>query len=122
MLIAFANNQTLACIGVGPVVVATDPVPLDGNDRLAAVSNVHAINDTGGGAQLIYQSQVSNDGGQNWSNAGVTDTLSATGLARQVGAVVGPLVRFLYTFSNPSAVGAEVSFVTFDLHVNLDHA
>ena len=123
MLIAFANNQTLVAIGSTAVVVFTDPVPLDGNDRASAIWNIHAIGQTAGSAALTYLAQVSNDGGQNWMDASaVTDTASTAGVRQDVGAVNGALLRFKYTLHNATAVGTEVSFATFDLHVNLDHA
>ena len=123
MVVAFANNQTLVLVGTAAILINTDPVPLGNNDRASCIANVHALGQTGVGAvQLVYTAQVSNDGGQTWISTTVTDTRTAVGAARVVGAVNGALLRFQFAISNTGGAGGDVSFVTFDLHVNLDHA
>ena len=124
MVIAFANNQTLVCIGSTAVTVHTDPVPLSGSDRLTSTANVHSIatNSATGAPQFVYTAQLSNDGGQTWvDSAFVTDTLTSAGIAQDVGTVNAALVRLRFVFSNPLAVGTDVSTVCFDLHVKVDH-
>ena len=121
MVIAFANNQTLVLIGAGTTTVYTDPVPLGNSDRLTAVSNVHAIGATAGSFAVAVLAQVSNDGGQSWFDTALSQNLTLVELQQSIEVVNGELIRFRYQLSN-GAGGATVSFITFDLHVRLDHA
>ena len=122
MVVAFANNQTLVLVGTAGTTISTDPVPMGNNDRLSCISNVHSLGQTGGAVQVVYTAQVSNDGGQTWISTTITDTLNVVGGRRFVGLANGALVRFLFVISNPTGGGTDVSFMTFDLHVNMVHA
>ncbi len=127
MVVAFANNQVMVAVNDGVATISTDPVPLGGNDRAAAIFNVRYVQRPGGGgvtATIAYQAQVSNDGVE-WVNvATLTDSATdVTNPARQVVAAVnGAYLRFLYTFSLTGASAGQMAGTCFDLHVNLDHA
>ena len=125
MVKVFAQNLTLVCIGAGPVVAYSDPVPLNGYDRLACICRVHSIqtNSALGAPQLAYTALLSNDGGATEvSSAVVTGTLLAAGAAQVVGAVNAAFVQFQFALSNPAAAGGDLSVVCFDLHVNFEKA
>jgi hypothetical protein len=124
VVIAFANNQTIVAIGNVATEVVTDPVPLNGNDRAACISNCHQIAATAGTPRLQYEAEVSNDGGANFEPvSAVGDTITAVGLRRVVGLVPGGLLRFRFTLDWSAGGGAtDVASCCFDLHVNLDHA
>lgn len=124
MVITFAKNQTMVCIGAQAKVIFTDPVPLGNNDRLSAMLNTHIIEKTAGTTlTLSYTAQVSNDGGQNYvAVAAVADSTTATGVEQVVGAISGALVRFKYMLQNAGASAGDVGTCCFDLHVEMDHA
>jgi hypothetical protein len=125
MVVVFAKNQTMICIGTGPVTIFTDPVPLRNSDRLSAIANVKDL-DTNSGmgvAQFVYTAQFSNDGGQTYVDSStITASLGASGVTSTVGAANAALVRFRYELSNSGASGADVSSVCFDLHVDFEKA
>lgn len=122
MVVVFANNQTLVTTHGNTVTVFTDPVPMGSNDRLAPQSNVHSIVKTGSGTPtLIYTAQVSNDGGANFLDTSLTDTLTTAAVDSAVGTVNGALVRFKYAFSIAASSAGDMAAVCFDLHVNFDH-
>jgi hypothetical protein len=122
-VVAFANNQVMSAIDGTAMVITTDPVPLNGNDRAAAMLNVHSIFAQSPATNVIaYQGQVSNDG-VNWVNVtALTDNTNAvTATPRLIVATVnGAYIRFQMTFTvdgDPDDMGS----VAFDLHVKLDH-
>ena len=124
MVRVIAQNQTLTCIGAGPVVALTEAIPMNGFDRLSCISNVRSIqtNSALGAPQLVYAALLSNDGGPTEvASSLVTGTLTAAGLAQVVGPANAAFVQFQLAFSNPAAAGADVSTVCFDLYVNFDH-
>jgi hypothetical protein len=123
-VVVFANNQTLVTVQGTPTTIFTDPVPLNGNDRLSAMLDVHSI--VKGGTvttgTLVYLAQISNDGGQNYvDSTTVTDTTTATGVRQIVGTVNGALVRFKFTYTASGGSSGDFSGCCFDLHVNMDH-
>jgi len=125
MAITFAKNLSLVCIGIGPVVVYTDPIPLGGNDRLSCICNVHYLqsNSAAGVGQVAYTALFSNDGGVTYvASSTVLDTLYAAGVSQIVGPANAAYVRFQFALSNPLAGATDVSSVNLDLHVNADKA
>lgn len=124
MVIAFANNQTLVAVQGTPTIVFTDWVPMGGNDRASCQSTIHSIAKSNASTTvtLVYLAQVSNDGGQSFTDeSGVTDTLTTAATERVVGAVNGVLVRFKYTLTVAGGSTGDMGAVCFDLHVNFDH-
>jgi hypothetical protein len=124
MLIVFANNQTLVAVQGTNVTVFTDPVPLNGNDRLSAMLDTHSVvrANLSGTLTLSYVAQVSNDGGQNYvDSTAVLDSATAAGVRQIVGTVNGALVRFKYTVAITGGSTGDFGGVCFDLHVNMDH-
>jgi len=123
MVIAFANNQTMSAMHGTSMVITTDPVPLNGNDRASAMLNVHAIfAQAAAVANIAYQGQISNDG-VNWVNVSLlTDNIGAiTPVPRLVVATaVGAYIRFEMTFTVTGSAN-NMGAVAFDLHVKLDH-
>src|SRR5688572_20837089 len=82
-VVVFANNQTLVTVQGTNAVIFTDPVSLNGNDRLSAMLNTHSI--VKGGTvttgTLTYVAQISNDGGQNYvDSTTVLDNTTAAGV------------------------------------------
>jgi hypothetical protein len=124
MVIAFANNQTMiADQTVGSSIITTDPVPMDGNDRVTPHLNVESIFNALAGLNngISYQGEVSNDG-QNWfpvpTLTDYADAVTTVPKAKTI-AANGAFLRFTFTFK--ASVG-NIGGVTFDLHVLLDHA
>ncbi len=122
MVVVFANNQTLFAINTFPSTVYTDPVPMNGYDRLSCILDTEAIGASGGGGSLVYTAQVSNDGGANWVDTAVTDTATAVGLRQKLQTANGALVRFKFAFSQTGGAAGDMAAITFDLHVNFDKA
>lgn len=123
MAIAFAKNLSLVCIGIGPVDVYTDPIPLGGNDRLSCICNVHYIqtNSAAGPVQVSYTALFSNDGGVTYvASTAVLDTLYAAGVSQIVGPANAAYLRFQFTLANPMGAATDISCASLDLHVNAD--
>jgi len=123
-VVVFANNQTLVAVQGTVINVFTDWVPMGVNDRASAILTVHSLvkSNASTTVTLAYLAQVSNDGGQNPADEpGLTDSVTATGTERIVGAVNGALVRFKYTLTVAGGSTGDVGAVCFDLHVYLDH-
>jgi len=114
MIVSFADNLVMVC-DTSTSVITTDPVAMDGNDRLAGVLNVHYIFGTNG--LLSIQLQGSNDG-TTWIDLGAPETegaAEASGIGQVTAAYA--FVRYEFTFS-----AADVGGICFDLHSRLDHA
>ena len=115
MNVTFAANQVLTTDGQ-PVSITTDPVSLDGNDRISTIAVAHYI--YGADAVLKYYSQVSYDGVY-WVQQGVDEatgiTTAETPAQRPGQTVNGAFVRLVITF-DASATAA----VCFDIHGVLD--
>lgn len=123
MVIAFANNQSMTGIQGSTNTISTDPVPLNGNDRVSAMLNVHYLFTQGGTGTVSYQGQVSNDG-VNWVNvATLTDTATAATSTPQqkVISVNGAFLRFTFSYAIASGAAGDMGATAFDLHVKLDH-
>ncbi len=123
-VVVFANNQTLVTVQGTPTNIFTDPVSLNGNDRLSAMLDVHSIVKGGAVANgtLAYVAQVSNDGGQNYvDSTTVLDNTTATGVRQIVGTVNGALLRFKFSFTASGGAAGDFAGCCFDLHVNMDH-
>jgi len=119
MLIAFANNQSMAALNPTPSVICTDPVALNGDDRVAVHLFCESIFNPLAASGLTYLGQVSNDG-TNWVDiATLTDFADAvtTVPKAKVIAVNGAFLRFRFTFS---ASAGNIGGCTFDLHVLTD--
>jgi len=126
MLVVFANNQAMAADGAAGATastITTDPVPLNGNDRISMILNAHYFFGAGGAANRSFsvQPQVSNDG-VTFLNTGTAITISATTDTplETVRTVNGVYIRMQYSLvvtalPNPDA------HICFDHHVNLDH-
>ena len=128
MIVAFASNQVMVAKGDGsgtgaPMVITTDPVPMNGMNRASAILNVHSYLDAGAQVpRLTAQGQVSNDG-VNWVNGGPAPTATNAGLQQNATAdAEGQFIRFQYTWApEDGSNGSEYVFCCFDLHVRLDH-
>jgi hypothetical protein len=123
MVVVFANNQTLVAAQGGALTVFTDPVPLNNNDRLSVMWNIHHIFKSGTGTTTAtYTAQLSNDGGQNWvDSAAVLDSETAAGVYQIVGEVNAALLRFKFGLNVSGGSTGDVGGCCFDLHVNMDH-
>ncbi len=118
MLLVLANNLTMVA-GPGQVaMVTTDPIPLNGDDRLDAIINVHTIfNTTAPG--LGFALEVSNDG-QTFTPFGANGDRNATGAQQWPNKdVAWAYFRVVFTLTADAAV---VAGVTFDCHMNVDKA
>ena len=122
-LIVFADNQVMACDdSLANVVAFTDPVPMDGADRVSAQMNVHYNFGSGGGGDpsIDVISQTSLDG-VDWTDGALG--LSETGVSPanpmlDWRTMPAAFLRFRYLF----APGSGTCAVCFDLHVRLDRA
>ena len=123
-VVVFANNQTLVAVQGTNVNVFTDPVSLNGNDRLSAMLDTHSVvkSNSSSTVTLSHVAQVSNDGGQNYvDSTAVFDSTTAAGVRQIVGTVNGALVRFKFSLAVSGGSTGDVGAACFDLHVNLDH-
>jgi len=123
MVIAFANNQAMTGVQGSTNTISTDPVPLNGNDRVSAMLNVHYLFVQGGTGTVSYQGQVSNDG-VNWVDvATLTDNATAATATPQqkVISVNGAFLRFEFSYAITGGGAGDMGGVAFDLHVKLDH-
>jgi len=130
MIVAFASNQVMFAKGDGSGTgtiesITTDPVPMNGMNQASAILNVHCYLDASPSQspQLTVTGQVSNDG-VNWVDTAVVVTASATGTqAIKTGAAEGQFIRFKFEWSPEAGTnGSNLVFITFDLHVRLDHS
>ena len=116
MLLVLANNMTMVAGPAQVAMVTTDPIPLNGNDRLDAIINVHTIfNTTAPG--FGFALEVSNDG-QTFSPFGANGDRNAPGAQQWTNAgVAWAFFRVVFTLAADAAV---VAGVTFDCHMNVD--
>ena len=125
MLVVFANNQAMSADGAAggaPSTITTDPVAMNGNDRISMILVAHYFFGTGGAANrtLGVQPQVSNDG-VTFLNDGAPITIDATADTplQTIRTINGAYLRMQYTLSViPVQTNAHVCF---DHHVNIDH-
>jgi hypothetical protein len=117
MVIAFANNQVIAAASGTTSTIYTDPVPLDGNDRVAVHLYIEYLFNAGSG--VSYQGQSSNDG-VNWVDVtSFTDTQSTAGTVYpKMSAVNAAFLRFKLSYNAAGGIGAGC----FDLHGVIDKA
>lgn len=116
MVLVLANNLTMVA-GPGQVaIVTTDPVPLNGNDRLDAIINIHTIFNVAAPG-LRSALQVSNDGVTFIPFGGVADSMVAGQIPWQNAGVAWAFVRVVFTLTADVGV---VAGVTFDCHMNVD--
>lgn len=125
MLIVFANNQAMAADGAAGAtasVVTTDPVAMNGNDRVSMILNAHYFFGAGGAGARSFsvQPQVSNDGVV-FLNTGAPITITAATVppVQTVRTINGAYLRMEYTLSTTPVVAN--AFICFDHHVNMDH-
>lgn len=125
MLIAFANNQTMdadGAAGATASVITTDPVALNGNDRVSMILNAHYFFGAGGagGRSFSVQPQVSNDGVTFLPTGAAITITAASGTPLQtVRTINGAYLRMEYTLLTIPVVAN--AHICFDHHVNLDH-
>lgn len=118
MVLVLANNLTMVA-GPGMVaIVTTDPIPLNGNDRLDAIIDIHTIFGTpGAGPGLAWALEVSNNG-QNFIPFGAIGGRNAAGSEPWLNTGVA-WAWFRVVFTLTADVGV-VAGVTFDCHMNVD--
>lgn len=115
MVFVLTNNLTMLA-GLGQVaLVTTNPVPLNGNDRLDAIIDIHTIfNVAAPGLRSALQD--SNDGVTFIPFGGVADSMAAGQFPWQNAGVAWAFFRVVFTLTaDVGVVGA-----TFDCHVNVD--
>jgi hypothetical protein len=125
MLIVFANNQAMAADGASggaPSVITTDPVAMNGNDRVSMILNAHYFFGAGGAVNRSFsvQPQVSNDGVTFLSDgAAITINETSDTPLQTVRTINGAYLRMQYTLTATPVVAN--AHICFDHHVNMDH-
>lgn len=117
MVIAFANNQVIAAASGTTSTIYTDPVPLDGNDRVTVHLYPEYMFNAGTG--VTYQGQASNDG-VNWIDVtNFTDSTTTAGsVVARMSAVNAAFLRFKLSYNAAGGIGV----CCFDLHGVIDKA
>ena len=124
MQVAFANNTVMVTMEGVASIISTDPISLGPYDRASAMFSVEYLHVPAGTGTISYQAQVSNDGVR-WTNVTALTDLSTTPTTTPlqiIAAINGVYLRFVFTFQLGGASAGDLAAVSFDLHVNLDHA
>lgn len=118
MVLVLANNLTMVA-GPGQLaVITTDPIPLNGDDRLKAIIDIHVLFGTpAAGPGLGFAIEVSNNG-QDFVPFGTPDDRNALG-AQEWSNIGVAFAYFRVVFSLQADVGV-IAGVTFDCHMNVD--
>lgn len=120
MTTVFANNQLIVAAAPTSSVITTDPVPLNGNDRIWPVLNVHYI--FGGTTRAIeFQAQGSNNG-VDWVNVGPMGSANAVGVSEAnaiASSIYAAFIRYQYTLVS---TGSGTVVACFDHNVSIDKA
>ena len=125
-VVIFANNQTMAAdgaMGATASVITTDPVAMNGNDRVSMILNAHYLFGAGGSGNRSFsvQPQVSNDGVEFLdSGAAITITAASGTPLQTVRTINGAWIRMEYTLAVTTPPAAD-AHICFDHHVLLDH-
>ena len=116
MVLVLANNLTMVAGPGMAAIVTTDPIPLNGNDRLDAIINIHTIFNVAVPG-LRWALEVSNDGVTFIPFGGAGDSMVAGQRSWQNSGVAWAWFRVVFTLTADVAV---VAGVTFDCHMNVD--
>lgn len=115
MLLTLANNQALVVAAGATVSVTTDPVPLNGADRMTAVITVNSIFNAAAPG-LTINCEVSNDG-VTWRQVASTTVAAVGTIDWLVPGMNYGFMRLLYALTANAAV---VAGCVFDVHGNAD--
>jgi hypothetical protein len=123
MVIAFATNQAMTAIHGTPSIISTDPVPLNGADRVSVVLNVHYLWKAAGAAAVVaYQGEVSMNGSDWIPVTALTENLNAAGIQQLKDiAVYGAFIRFFFTLTVTGSTG-DLGGTCFDVQALVDKA